>query len=233
MLIIFIILVVSAPGISQKAIHEDIVNISRLSFPDLGYSYELRVGKFKSLVGKIAVNPVIAVPTPFILDNNSPVPGFAPIGSNFTLENSGLVTLVPTVSLSYRNYYNFNKRKNQNLKTAMNSLNYYSPIIISRFTQDNLQIPYIPLIGGSDAGPHDNNYVYTQSQQSYINTIGFVWGIQRNYSNRFSFDLSTGLGINNLYTKTNYSDGTSEKTSRTTLTPIIQVSLGVWLNKVK
>ena len=228
-LIIFSFLIISLPCISQKEPKDVIVNISRISFPDLGYSYELRVGKFKSLVGKISLNPVPIVLFPLPRDNNSLVPGGFPVGTNFSLGGQISFTLIPTFNLSYRNYYKFNKGKNKNKKIAKNSLNYYSPIITSGFTQNNFEILKIKIFESIlDYFPIKN----IQFQQSYA-TIGFVWGMQRNYNNRFSFDLSTGLGLNYLYKKTTYSDGSTTLIDQTNLTPIIQISLGVWLNKVK
>ena len=212
-LIILTILVVSAPGISQKAIHDDIVNISKISFPDFGYSYELRVGKFKSLVGALSLNP------------SPQISGSSLLGYNFS------INLSPTLNLSYRKYYNFNQRSKKHKRTSMNSLNYYSPILQSSYTQDNFKILDISIAG------NDNNIdpmlSTVQSSQSFNNTIAFVWGIQRNYNNRFSLDVSTGLALINSYTKTTYTNGNTFSSNLSTVTPVIQVSLGVWLNKVK
>ncbi|MDI9337317.1 MAG: hypothetical protein QM539_02700 [Alphaproteobacteria bacterium] len=212
-LIILSIIVVSAPGISQKATEDDIVNISKISFPDFGYSYELRVGKFKSLVGAISLNP------------RPQYSGFPILGDNYS------INLSPTLNLSYRKYYNFNQRSKKHKRTSMNSLNYYSPILQSSYTQDNFKILDIHISG------KDNNIdpmpSTVQSSQSFNNTIAFVWGIQRNYNNRFSLDVSTGLALINSYTKTTYTNGNTFSSNLSTVTPVIQVSLGVWLNKVK
>jgi hypothetical protein len=63
------------------------------------------------------------------------------------------------------------------------------------------------------------------------NTVGVVWGFQRNYRKRFSLDLNLGLGY--LFSTATVLDNTGQ-TVRENLgefTTLGQLTLGFWLNK--
>jgi len=79
-------------------------------------------------------------------------------------------------STSYRVYYNFEKRFQQEKNTAGNSANYFALLVL---------VGSQPLNKDTDYDP--------QLNKGLLNT-GVVWGFQRNYTSHFSLDLNIGLG---------------------------------------
>ena len=103
----------------------------------------------------------------------------------------------PAIDVEFRNYYNFNMRSKRNLRTNMNSVDYIAPIYIATYV---------------------NSPANTQNRR-LVQQIGVVWGMQRNYSRRFSLDINGGIGY--LF---------NAKEIRNQLWPILQLRLGFWLN---
>ena len=127
----------------------------------------------------------------------------AGIGKSNTLEISAGLTgitkfdndqfnysLVPMVEGSYKYYYNLNKRHLKGRNTAMNSGNFWG--LYTRYGFKSI----------SENGDKFGSV-----------SISPMWGIQRNYKNRFSFGLRLGYGV--VITKDN-----------SYLNPFINVKLG-------
>lgn len=106
----------------------------------------------------------------------------------------------PFGSISVRYYYNFDKRMSQGKNTNLNSANY---------------VAFLGMYAG-ETFRKDQNLETFNITPNLINA-GFVWGIQRNYRNRFSLDLNVGLGF------------VGEK-SDMTYGVIGEFTLGFWLN---
>jgi hypothetical protein len=123
----------------------------------------------------------------------------------------------PAISLQYRYYYNYERRSDNDKRTDMNSMNYVGVALETFFSKINL----------------DESFFAEQKRRA-INSIGVIWGIQRNYHKRFSLDLNFGLGYRSTsFTKTTgFPPSTSTvKTGR--ISSIGQLNLGIWLNKRK
>ena len=134
-----------------------------------------------------------------------------------TFGSQGGVYFDPAAKAQYRYYYNAEKRTVKNKKTEMNSMNYVGGLVQTIFTD----VAY--------ADDHVN-----EDSRRPVNTIGIIWGFQRNGSKHFSLDLNLGVGY--LFGKgtkldevtwTPYSSPVSE------VTAIISLNLGFWLNSRK
>lgn len=131
-----------------------------------------------------------------------------------SLGSEAYLYLDPAISLEYRYYYNFRQRSEKGKRTEMNSLNYIGPVSEVIFT---------------NAAIVENSY--EESKNRAVGIVGGVWGFQRNYAKRFSLDLNLGLGYQ-FGRITEYQEGgiiTSHMGG--TITPIGELSLGIWLNK--
>ena len=122
-------------------------------------------------------------------------------GSSNLFGETKTVHVGPALDLSFRNYYNYKRRSGRGRRTEMNSLNYIAPA----FTVTSV---HGPGISGSE----------------FINLLGVVWGMQRNYPGRFSLDLN--LGVGHLFNAKGYSNNNL-------VDPMSQLTLGFWLGKKK
>ena len=116
----------------------------------------------------------------------------------------------PSLGIEYRYYYNGAARGSKGKRTERNSLNYFGAVHRSLFVKRQ-----------------DYDTMYSKSDFRLFNTVGIVWGLQRNYHNRISLDLNAGLGYvygKDLYQSTDWIQR---------LSTIISVELGFWLNKRK
>lgn len=122
----------------------------------------------------------------------------------------------PAADLQYRFYYNGMKRFEMEKRTEMNSMNYIA--VMSEFVFTKMRL--------------SNNYLDESSRRA-ISKFGVGWGFQRNYAQRFSLDLSLGVGY--LMSKgTQYiSNGQSVKRNISMPTSMGQLNLGFWLNRKK
>ena len=122
----------------------------------------------------------------------------------------------PALSLQYRYYYNYDRRYKKGKRIEMNSLNYLSPTFETIFSKNAI-----------------STYHYGEYNRRPINTVGIVWGIQRNYKSRFSVDYNVGLGY--LFTTATLPDnnGQAIKQNVGRFSTLGQLSLGFWLNKRK
>lgn len=136
------------------------------------------------------------------------------IGYSSSLGNTSGIDVYPALSLQYKYYYNVARRNAREKRTDMNSANY-----INAITEIDLYKVHVP----SNA----------LKEIRTLKLVGIAWGFQRNYTNRFSIDLSFGLGY--VFTKqTTINDAGQYATINTgEFTNVGQIGLGFWLNKGK
>jgi hypothetical protein len=132
------------------------------------------------------------------------------LGSDFQF------SLDPALRVQYRYYYNAGKRLAKGKRIAMNSMNYISTVFETVFSKKRISIDQ-----------------FVEDNRRLINTIGLLWGMQRNYHSRFSLDLNLGLGY--LFTKGTVGSpsGVSSSINVSEFTPLIKLTLGFWLNNRK
>jgi len=136
------------------------------------------------------------------------------IGYSSTFGNTSSISFDPAFTIQYRYYYNYTKRQQKRKRTEMNSLNYLGPAFQTVFSKDRVS---------------DDHYMENKARP--INTIGVVWGFQRNYKSRFSLDLNLGLGC--LFTSATVIGPADEpiKDYVAQFTTLGELNLGFWLNK--
>jgi len=120
----------------------------------------------------------------------------------------------PAVTLQYRYYYNGMKRMEMERRTEMNSMNYVAAVSEVIFSKMRLSTNY-----------------FDEWNRRAITRLGVVWGLQRNYRQRFSLDLNMGLGY--MFAKgTTYNYSGQLKTKTVTMPAIMgQFNIGFWLNR--
>jgi hypothetical protein len=136
------------------------------------------------------------------------------IGFSSYLGSTSFIYLDPAFTLQYRYYYNFAKREDKGKRTALNSLDYIAAIAETIFSAGNIASSWVP-----------------EEKRRAMNTIGLVWGIQRNYPKRFSIDANAGFGY--LFAKETTINTTGQLVRKTAgkLTYAGQLNLGFWLNR--
>lgn len=118
----------------------------------------------------------------------------------------------PSAALQYRFYYNGNRRAAKDKRTQMNSMNYINAVFQSVFSKH-------PFYTG-----------ISETHYRAINSLGLVWGFQRNYQKRFSLDLYAGLGY--TFARSIYQlDPQVARKGFGTISPLGQINIGFWLNK--
>lgn len=193
---ILFFLAISINCFSQRKLQTDIVDITKVSFFNPGFSYEKRIGKFQSILGQALLSTSIS------------------IGYSSSLGNTSSISVDPALYFQYRYYYNYERRQEKGKSTEMNSSNYLSPTFRTIFSKNRISTSH-----------------YSEDYRRPINTVGVVWGMQRNYNNRFSLDFNVGLGC--LFTTATFSDNTGRiiKGNVSKLSSLGQLNLGFWLNK--
>ena len=149
------------------------------------------------------VNPFVAILTGF---NYSDALGFR-----------ALFDVDPVLITHYRFYYNGLKRAAKGKRTAMNSMNYLAPmaqLTVTKRTQ-------FTETGGQTAAKNKRQVDFA---------FGALWGMQRNYNNRFSIDLNAGAGCY-FWKDVNFVSGLKTNNWKAQLSPAFQFTLGFWLNK--
>jgi hypothetical protein len=143
----------------------------------------------------------------------------SPVSSNTNVTPEVSFYFDPAISMQYRYYYNYERRSDKDKRTDLNSMNYIGVALESFFSKVNLIEKYKP-----------------ELKPRAINSIGVIWGIQRNYYKRFSLDLNLGIGYRSTKSTT-YSGFPFTTTTTTIKTGMIsgigQLNLGIWLNKQK
>lgn len=102
----------------------------------------------------------------------------------------------PNLDMEIRHYYDLNKRLKKGKKIAHNSGNYVAGVV-------------------GAAGPA---ILKTNNVSDYTFTLGTMWGIQRNYGERFMMNIGIGPGVN-------FYDSFTE------FTPLVGLSFGFRLGK--
>ena len=145
--------------------------------------------------------------------------GQAYLSTSFSLSGSSSgtqssISFDPALSLQYRFYYNYERRQKKGKRTEMNSLNYFSPTIQTIFSKQRISSSH-----------------FMEINRRACNTVGVVWGFQRNYRKRFSLDLNLGLGY--LFSTATVLDNTGQTVRENVgeFTTLGQLTLGFWLNK--
>jgi hypothetical protein len=120
----------------------------------------------------------------------------------------------PAATLQYRYYYNANRRGERRKNTKMNNLNYVS--FITEIVSITEWLPF------SD---------HFEKKHRALNNFGLIWGLQRNYHNRFSLDLNVGPGY--FFMKETKQNGMNDFSTenKSDFTILGQINLGFWLNK--
>ena len=148
------------------------------------------------------------------------IQGFMNISAGFNSSSSfgtsSYFYLDPALMLQYRYYYNLLNRESKGKRTEMNSANYISPIFQTVFYKVRL----------SDAQ-------YTGKDRTITNTLGLVWGFQRNYRSRFSLDLNMGVGYRFGGRAELDNNGKVFINSVSEFAIPVHFTLGFWLNKRK
>lgn len=136
-------------------------------------------------------------------------------GYSSTFGSSSFFYLDPAVSLQYRYYYNSARRKSKDRPIERNSMNYIGPVSKIYFSKRRISSGY-----------------YEETSGRSVKLVGAVWGMQRNYNNRFALDINVGPAYQVARSSEPYGNDVIEKNvGEFTLTG--QVSLGFWLNRRK
>lgn len=128
------------------------------------------------------------------------------LGQSYSLAPTGLV------AGQLRYYYNFALREQKEKKIARNSANYIS--FVAKYKYSGITYRYGDSFMESFGGPRN----YSIKRASHMPNLGIVWGIQRNYKNRFSIDCSVGPSLYTPFANNEF-------------TLIGDVSIGLWLGK--
>lgn len=100
--------------------------------------------------------------------------GFNASANDFNGELEINTYLNPKLKAQYRSYYNLDSRANKGKRTETNTGNYWGGLL-------NVEFP--PIAGDQDI------------ESDYSVVVAPMWGLQRNTSGRFSFNLNLGYGI--------------------------------------
>lgn len=173
----------------EKKYTENVLTATILS---PGISYELAVGNKLTVKGKAA----------FIA------------GGSFSYSSSLGTSFSPAALASgqIRYYYNFALREQKEKNSSRNSANYIS--FLAKYAYSGITYRYGDSFSESFGGPRN----YSIKQASHMPNLGVVWGIQRNYKNRFSIDCSIGPSLYTPFANNEF-------------TFIGDISLGLWLGK--
>jgi len=135
------------------------------------------------------------------------------IGYSSTFGWSTQFNFDPSLSLQYRFYHNIRRRLEKGKRIEKNSLNYIATVYQMSFSKNAL----------SDG-------VYVNNSRRPINELGVVWGMQRNYANRFSLGLNVGPGI--FFGKDRIEEPTESYTVNITeFTLVAHLELAIWLGR--
>ena len=122
--------------------------------------------------------------------------------------------LEPAVSLQYRYYYNCARRQEKGQRTAKNSMNYFAAKYTALFTDRRMSNSYLP-----------------EESTRAVNTLGVVWGLQRNMPGRLSLDFNAGLGYQFAKGHTYNDMGMKVEKSYGNMAIMSGITLGIWLGK--
>lgn len=175
----------------------NVENICKVNILTPGISYETRIGNKQTLY----TEAYLALSFAFSYSSN--------FGSNADF------AAIPSFEAAYRYYYNYRRRANKGLTTAMNNMNYvtfvYNPSI---YNEEIILMNY-----------------ETEKKLRMLHTIGIAWGFQRNYNNRISLDMYVGPGCA-IYSSTGINIAGQYYTElNVEPTLVLRARLGLWLNR--
>ena len=137
------------------------------------------------------------------------------IGYASSIGNTSFFYASPAAGLHYRYYYNAVRRQAGGKRTAMNSMNYLGPLYTIAFSSRSISSSY--------QGEYNRRPVHTAV---------LAWGIQRNYTRRFSLDCNAGVGIDFANTSLyNQNDDVIDKNIVAAFTYSLQIRMGWWLGR--
>jgi len=122
----------------------------------------------------------------------------------------------PALFLQYRFYYNGSKRQKNGKRTELNSMNYIGIVDRAILTKH----------------PTNSDY-YKEERYRFKNTLGAIWGLQRNFKSRVSLDLNIGPAIYFGRTTSVDLNGYLQTNAYTAFALLTQFDVGFWLNKRK
>lgn len=114
-----------------------------------------------------------------------------------SIDRRSHLLLTPTFNVEFRNYYNLNKRIAKGKNTAFNSANYLAALYRGRLSRTSYY-----------------------SERIFVNQLGAVWGMQRNYPKGFSLDLNGGLA---------YTFNAKDYYYYDAIELVLQAKIGFWL----
>jgi hypothetical protein len=172
----------------------DVTDVTKITILNPGFSYEKRIGKFQTIFLQAFMNTSSAT-------------------SRSIYGTEARFYFDPAVTAQYRYYYNFNRRSDKGLRTALNNLNYVTAVWQTFFSR-------LPL----------KNFSYEPQSRRAVNLAALARGIQRNFIKRFALDLNVGPGV--LFTNTTFTDydGITSSLSQSQFTLFGQLNIGIWLN---
>ncbi len=88
-------------------------------------------------------------------------------------------SFIPTLTGEYRYYYNIEKRMKANKNSRYNSANYFA--VVAKY--------------GTSYTTYHMEDGSTLKNTTEVTNVGIVWGLQRNYRNRFSLDFNIGPSL--------------------------------------
>lgn len=118
----------------------------------------------------------------------------------------------PGLLVQYRHFYNLKKRAAKGKRTDMNSGNYVAGFMSTSFFKD-----IEPNTG--------------EQEIRALPGFGAVWGLQRNGAKRFSLDLNLGAGYFFSKKQITMEEGQYKAKYNGEFAPVIDITLGFWLNK--
>ena len=132
--------------------------------------------------------------------------------NNGFLSNTAKLIFEPSASIQYRFYYNIPVRANK--MNMLNSYNYVCPVFETNFSKRNVLL-----------------FNAVNNAYAPINKIGALWGMQRNYSSRFSLDFNIGLAYLSYKTTNEFVPGIRSITQMSTIRPMGHLNLGFYIGK--
>jgi hypothetical protein len=190
---------------SRSQEEKNVEKVTTIAISDLGISHENILSKNNTIKIKVGFVGSILFATAIANNFLNPFPITYDI-VQFNLHNFA--------NLSFRHYYNFQKRQNKGKNISKNSGNYIG--VSTRY----IAPPFArtkPIC--RDCPQNVISYFNPSNYDDQLPTgfvPGLVWGLQRNYKSRFNLDFNIGVGY-------------SFKASAPNL--ISDLSLGIWLGK--
>jgi hypothetical protein len=140
-------------------------------------------------------------------------PSLSLINNGF-LSNTLKFEFEPSASIQYRFYYNIPVRADK--MNMRNSYNYVCPTFETSFSKK-----YVLLFNSEEL------------KRISIYKIGALWGIQRNYNNRFSLDCNLGVGYISYKTTSEVIPNAITVTQVGIIRPMGHLNFGFYLGKKK